>query len=109
VADLYRVIHDECDPSFVGLVGVHSGTGNRLGALLLLLTRPLSGGGVLQIYRHYDPEHIELIPETPKPIWRTGTKNPHTIYLGDTPVGFCIRPEDATKLVELANREPEED
>lgn len=32
--------------------------------------------------------------------WRTGTKNPHCIYLDDEPVGFVMNPELAKRMVE---------
>jgi hypothetical protein len=32
--------------------------------------------------------------------WRTGTKNPHCIYLDDEPVGFIMNPELARRMVE---------
>jgi hypothetical protein len=32
--------------------------------------------------------------------WRTGTKNPHTIYLDDEPVGFILDPALAKRIVE---------
>lgn len=42
----------------------------------------------------------------PEPMrWRTGTKNPHTLYRDDEPAGFLLRPEHAAELL----RAPEPD
>lgn len=35
--------------------------------------------------------------------WRTGTKNPHTLYLDDKPAGFFLEPELAKLVVERLN------
>ncbi len=35
--------------------------------------------------------------------WRSGTRNPHTLYENDEPRGFMIRPEDAKRLVAAVN------
>lgn len=32
--------------------------------------------------------------------WRVGSKNPHTLYLGDQPIGFVLDPELALRMVE---------
>lgn len=37
------------------------------------------------------------------PHWRTGTKNPHTLYVDDEPAGFVLDPELAKFLVKAAN------
>jgi hypothetical protein len=38
-----------------------------------------------------------------KPRWRTGTKNPHTLYVDEKPAGFIQDPENAKLLVEATN------
>lgn len=35
--------------------------------------------------------------------WRTGTKNPHTLYLDDKPAGFFLEPALAQLVVERLN------
>lgn len=38
--------------------------------------------------------------------WRTGTKNPHTLYEGERPVGCVFDPADGPRVVELLNAAP---
>ncbi len=35
--------------------------------------------------------------------WRTGTRNPHTLYLDDKPAGFFLEPALAQLVVERLN------
>lgn len=35
--------------------------------------------------------------------WRTGTKNPHTLYEDDEPVGFVIDPLDGARIASAMN------
>ncbi len=46
-----------------------------------------------------EPESVGPVGER----WRTGTRNPHTIYCDNQPAGFVLKPEHAAYLVEAAN------
>lgn len=35
--------------------------------------------------------------------WRTGKRNPHTLYRDDEPAGFFLRPEDARAAAHALN------
>jgi hypothetical protein len=45
-----------------------------------------------------------LSSRPPPALWRTGTKNPHTLYQGDAPRGFVLDPEAGARIVQALNR-----
>jgi hypothetical protein len=45
-----------------------------------------------------------LSSRPPPALWRTGTKNPHTLYQGEAPRGFVLDPEVGTRIVRALNR-----
>jgi hypothetical protein len=54
-------------------------------------------------FRAESKDEKSLTLDDVPPAWRTGTKNLHTIYLGDEPYGFAATPEKARRLVRDAN------